>query len=217
MIATPVLPACAFGNLFYFWFFQQPGVIIDIGEHYPKQTWRNRYDIAAANGLLSLTIPVIGLKGKKVPVKNIEIDHSENWALQHMKTLTSAYQSAPFFEYYSNDLKTLLEQAPKDLASFNIASVQLVMKWLQLDTQLEISENYIPPESASMDLRPVMKPSKFPSDIIEIPPYFQVFSDKHPFHNNCSALDLVFNLGPEARSHLGRIRVKESQIANLDR
>ncbi len=217
MAPTPVLPACAFGNLFYFWFFQQPTVIIDLGEHYPKQTWRNRYDIAAANGPLSLTIPVIGLKGRKVPMKKIEIDCSEDWATQHWKTLTSAYQSAPFFDYYSQELKLIFEQATDHLSVFNLATIRLLLKWLKLDPQLIISDEYIQADSTHMDLRSVLKPSKFPEHIVETPPYFQVFSDKLPFLNNCSALDLIFNLGPEGGSHLQEIIVKESQITNLGR
>jgi hypothetical protein len=29
-------------------------------------------------------------------------------------------------------------------------------------------------------------------------PYYQVFSDRHPFQSNLSSLDLLFNLGPKA-------------------
>lgn len=214
---TPVLPSCTFGNLFYFYQFLKPKVVLDIGENYPKQTWRNRYDIIAANGPLSLTVPIVGLKGKKVPVREIQIDHSVDWPAQHWKTVVSAYRSSPYFEHYADDLKPLFEEAPELLSDFNLQTIRLLLDWLQLNPDLEISSEYVHSEVHHQDLRAFLKPSKFNHHAIETEPYFQVFSDKQSFQPNCSVLDLVFNLGPEAGSHLRQIRVRESQITNLGR
>jgi hypothetical protein len=40
---------------------------------------------------------------------------------------------------------------------------------------------------------------------IPLAPYRQVFDDKYGFFGNLSILDLLFNLGPEARSYMEKI------------
>jgi hypothetical protein len=41
-----------------------------------------------------------------------------------------------------------------------------------------------------------------PTEIIRIPPYTQLFADRHGFQPRMSVIDLVMNTGPEARSLL---------------
>ena len=38
--------------------YRNDNIIIDIGEHYVKQTYRNRCSIATANGVQDLSVPV---------------------------------------------------------------------------------------------------------------------------------------------------------------
>lgn len=211
----PILPAVPFGNTFYWYFMQSRSVVIDTGEHYPKQTWRNRYDILAANGPMSLTIPVIGLKGEKVPVRDVLIDNSQDWMGQHLKTLISAYASAPFFEHYQWDLEKLFGRKKKFLLDFSLHSLELQQHWLSLKPVISLTEKFQTPEKGQPDLRGYFKPSKFKKLEIEMAPYPQVFSDRHAFVPNCSSLDLVFNLGPEARMVLAQTKVKAHQIAIL--
>lgn len=211
----PVLPLCSFGNLFYFRLLMEPDVLIDTGENYMKQTWRNRYDIVAANGLLSLTIPVVGQQGRKIPVHEIQIDYTHNWPSLHWKTIVSAYASSPFFEHYADELQMLLENPPATLAAFNKSALRLMCEWIELDIAPAITEDYHKSESGETDLRHCFKPAKFRFSAFQPPSYIQVFSHKQPFHSNPSVLDLVFNLGPEAASYLRQIRLEASQIINL--
>lgn len=213
----PILPAVPFGNTFFWYFMQAPRVVIDTGEHFPKQTWRNRYDILAANGPMSLTIPVIGLKGEKVPVRDVLIDNSQDWMGQHLKTLISAYASAPFFEQYQWDLEHLFGHKVKFLLDFNLRTLELQQNWLDMNPEISITDEFQIPKKEQPDLRDYFKPSKFKKLEIEMTPYTQVFSDRHAFVSNCSSLDLVFNLGPEARIVLAQTKVKAHQIAILGR
>lgn len=213
----PILPVVPFGNTFFWYFMQSPRVVLDSGEHYPKQTWRNRYDILAANGPMSLTIPVIGLKGEKVPMRDMLIDNAQDWMGQHLKTLISAYASAPFFEQYQWDLESLFGQKEKFLLDFNLRTLELQQNWLGIAPDMSIADQFQMAEKDQPDLRPYFKPSKFKKLEIEMAPYTQVFSDRHPFIPNCSSLDLVFNLGPEARMVVAQTKVKAYQIAILGR
>jgi hypothetical protein len=52
--------------------------LVDVNEHFLKQSYRNRCVIAGANGALNLTVPVKRKTGK-IKLKDIEIDYSENW------------------------------------------------------------------------------------------------------------------------------------------
>lgn len=213
----PILPLCPFGNVFFCHFLLREKVIIDLGENYPKQTWRNRYDVPGPNGMLHLTIPVIGTKGKKVPSGEIRIDNRQPWADQHRKTLRAAYGSAPFFEHYNPAVEEILSQQYERLVDFNFATLKLVQKWLSPATETEISNTWIEPTPGHLDLRPFFKPSSFRALRFETSEYMQVFADRFTFDPNCSVLDMVYNLGPEAGSYLEKCRFEESQIAILDR
>lgn len=211
----PILPSCSFGNLFYFRLMLEPGAVIDTGEHYIKQTWRNRYDIVAANGLLALTIPVIGQRGEKTPLHSIEVDFTNNWPSLHWKTLVSAYASSAFFEHYADELEDFIMHPPNTLAAFNLASIKLIYRWLELDFNINISKQYHHVASDETDLRPHFKPAKFHFPDFRPPSYFQVFSHKQKFHSNPSVLDAIFNLGPETADYLRQIPFEASQIVNL--
>ena len=66
-----------------------------------KQSFRNRCVIASPNGPLNLVIPVI--RNTKNKIKDVQIDHSQQWIKIHWKSLESAYRSSPYFEYYEDD------------------------------------------------------------------------------------------------------------------
>ncbi len=213
----PILPLCPFGNIFFCHFLLREKVIIDLGENYPKQTWRNRYDVPGPNGMLQLTIPVVGTKGQKVPVGQIRIDNRQQWADQHRKTLRAAYGSAPFFEHYAPAVENMLSKRYKRLADFNYATLKLIQKWLSLSGETAKSEIWIEPDSDHLDLRPYFKPAHSKALQFDTHAYIQVFADRLNFVPNCSIIDLIFNLGPEARSYLQQCRFEESQITILDR
>jgi hypothetical protein len=55
------------------------------------------------------------------------------------------------------------------------------------------------------DLRTKLHPKhELPPEVTPVPPYPQVFADRHGFVPRASIIDLVCNCGPEARSLLMR-------------
>ena len=188
-----------------------------MGEHYQKQTWRNRYDIVAANGPLSLTVPVVGQKGLKTPLREIEIDNTQDWASLHWKTLVSAYRSSPFFDHYSEQIAPIFQKEWHLLADLNMATCQLALEWLGFHPQIERSKQFVEGRSNTLDLRPAFKPSRFHTIGFQPSEYIQVFTDRFDFFPNMSILDLLFNLGPEVGSYLAETRVDETQITILGR
>ena len=80
-------------------------IILEQFENFPKQTYRNRCNIYGANGRLSLIIP-INHNGKRV-LKELEISDRENWKKLHWKSIKTAYQSSPYFEFYENKMEDI--------------------------------------------------------------------------------------------------------------
>jgi hypothetical protein len=77
-------------------------VIIEQFDSYHKQTYRNRCSILGANGPLDLVIPVVKASITKTMVKDVRIDYATRWQSIHWRSLFSAYNSSPFFEYYAD-------------------------------------------------------------------------------------------------------------------
>lgn len=180
--------------------------IIDIHEHYQKQSYRNRCHIVGANGMMSLSIPIEKPQTLKCPVKDIRIAEHGNWRHLHWQAIISAYNSTPFFEYYADELQPFYEKHPVFLADFNFQLHQLICKWLQLDTPTELSSEYIhTPPSDTFDFREIIHPKRNWQELDKnyIPkPYYQVFRHKMDFVENASIIDLVFNMGNESRLYL---------------
>ena len=102
----------------YFAYLSKYGTsLIDTGEYFVKQSYRNRCIIYTANGPLSLSIPVI--KKNKTPMKEVLIDYSDGWTTNHWRAICSAYNGSPFFEFYSDDLKNILFKEYTSLVELN--------------------------------------------------------------------------------------------------
>jgi len=195
-----VLPLCPFGNV-YWWktVLTKKEVAINFDENYQKQTWRNRYDILGANGKLNLTVPVKKPSGSRVKTSEIKIfNEDRQWKNIHWRSIKSAYGSSPFWIYYSDALQRIYESDHETLREFSMESVQFVLEELELENKVE--ETHKDPENAE-NLGDLFKPSK---NNFSYAPYIQVFSDRFPFENNLSILDVLFNLGPETEAYLKR-------------
>ena len=80
-------------------------VVVEQYETFPKQTYRNRAVVATANGLLSLTVPVVRINGNHTYTKDMAICYNENWAVKHWRAIESAYNSSPYFLYYKDEVE----------------------------------------------------------------------------------------------------------------
>ncbi len=169
--------------------------------NYIKQTYRNRCDILAANGVISLTVPVAKGRRMKVKTRDIEISYDTNWQSLHWKSIVSAYNSSPFFEFYMDDFKPFFEKKYQYLFDLNVDILTVILDALDLDTNIEFTNDYNKTEDVEVDYRNIIHPKK---DYKLIDPNFtplkyrQVFQDRFDFIPNLSVIDLLFNKGPEA-------------------
>ena len=175
--------------------------VIEKFETYKKQTYRNRCNIYTERGLTTLSIPITKPFGNHTKTSEVEIFYSENWQLNHWKTIRSAYQASPFFLYYKDELEIFYKKKFSRLFDFNNQLLQTLIEMLEIDVNILFSEHFEKPSENENDLRFKLSP-KENSLITSLQPYSQVFDDRHGFLPNLSILDLLFNLGPEAGIYL---------------
>lgn len=170
-------------------------------ENFPKQTYRNRANIYGANGKLSLIIP-INHNGNRV-YKDIEISYREDWQNLHWKSIKTACQSSPYFEFYEDKLKKIFETKEKSLLDFNIKSIKIILDILKTEKAYSLNEEYIKnPEQINFRER---FSAKNPTEY-EMAEYYQTFSDKMGFLADLSILDLICNKGPESLTYIKNIK-----------
>jgi hypothetical protein len=168
----------------------------DIAEHFEKMTYRNRYYIAGANGLLKMSIPISGGREHRAPMQETGIDNKSLWQKQHWRTIVSAYNNAPYFEFYKDSLEKLFTDNFERLFDFNLSTVHWLKQQLDLKFEETLLDTYHPkyPE-AKGDLR-AMKPGRESCNDCDFPIYYQVFEERTGFLPNLSLLDLLFAEGP---------------------
>ena len=209
-MGTIILPTTYLGNLLYYTHLIQDNSIIDIHSHYAKQTYTNRCTILSTNGPQDLTIPVVKPKDK-TPIKDIRISTHDNWQQLHWRTIQSAYNSTPFFEYFCDDYAPFYEKKWDFLLDFNLEIQQKTLELLNfINIPITLSDSYIEPQNFNTkDLREVINPKKFDVSLYNnlSTPYYQIFDSKFGFTPNLSIIDLLFNMGNESRIYLKNIQI----------
>src|SRR6056300_14682 len=154
---------------------------IDLGENWVKQSLRSRYDLVGPNGPISLSVPTI--KSTRGRLVDVEISYVQDWVTQHIRSVRTAYNRSPFYDFYGPEYEALLESRPTTLVDLNRSALSWLMKRLEISGELDFSETYLGEHDNWQQS----------SDA-----YHQVFDQRHGFIARLSALDTLFNLGPEA-------------------
>ena len=196
----PILTSSFFPTIQYVtYLYSAKSVLIETCEHYQKKTYRNRYEIYGANGIVPLSVPVEKGNTPKQYIKDIRIAYHTSWNETHWKTIESAYNSSPYFLYYEDDISNVFFKKWEFLLDMNIASIHAILNCLEIKVNIELTSTYNPSGYYENDFREIVQPKNdFRADIKFNPiEYRQVFGLKHGFIPNLSILDLLFNKGPE--------------------
>lgn len=203
MPSIPLLSSAYLAPVRYFaHLYTAPHAVIETCDNYVKQTYRNRCLIAGPNGVQALTVPIEKPALGKVAMRDIRISDHGNWRHLHWNALQSSYERSPFFEYYADDLRPFYEHRIEFLLDFNEGLQQTILNLLDLSPTILHTDAYLAAPSEDMlDLREMISPKRpWQDDTTFTPqPYYQVFSHKHGFQADLSIVDLLFNMGPEAR------------------
>ena len=102
---------------------------------YDRRGWRNRNRVKTPQGARWLTIPVHarGSQIENIPIHHIETA-GDDWAEEHLRTLTHLYARAPHFREYEPWLQRVYASPPPLLADFTIATTIDLASMLGIDT-----------------------------------------------------------------------------------
>ena len=168
--------------------------VIDLGENFIKRSQRNRASILTANGVMQLTVNVENANRPRQKMRDVKIDYSKRWQHQHWVSIMSAYKSSPYFDHFAHLIEPFYKKEWRYLVDYNMEYLEVLLYLLGVKCELPLSEEYVVAAEGDIDLRPKQKEdSTFVAE-----PYFQVFSDRMPFAENLSVLDLLMCEGPSA-------------------
>lgn len=173
-------------------------ILLEREENFVKSSFRNRCEIAGANGKQQLSIPLKGGRDHHQLYKEVRIDNTKMWQKVHWQSIRSAYGSTPFFEFYADRFQPFYEKEYELLFDFNYEILQSVLKILKAYKPFELTTSFEKDPADKIDFRNKSVAS------IDLPRYYQPFEARNGFLSNLCALDLIFNLGPEAKTYLAK-------------
>ena len=156
-------------------------------ENYQKGGYRNRCRIAGPNGPQLLTVPLEKGKHQRKPITEVRICYRADWWREHEQSIRTAYGRAPYYEFFSDDLFAVLRSRPETLWELNRELTATVVRLLQFPVVPAVTGEFIPPSSEGFT-----RPADLPA---ALPPYPQVFTERHGYLGGLSVLDALFCQG----------------------
>lgn len=197
LLSTATFPPVQFFSKFLLF----ENVYLEQHENFTKQTYRNRYEIFGANGMIPLIVPVAKGRGRNVKIRELRISYDMEWQRNHWRTIFSAYNSSPFFSFYEDEIFHFFENKMKFLFDFNLKAIALLCDLLDIEKLPELTTDFEKVEGNALNFREAFSPKKHraaPDPQFNPQPYTQVFEEKQGFIPNLSILDLLFNEGPNS-------------------
>ncbi|MFM7661400.1 MAG: WbqC family protein [Bacteroidota bacterium] len=187
-----LFPSSYFPSITYFQeIYLSKNPVISGNEVYVKQSFRNRCEILTGNGIQLLSVPVIKTEGSKTLTKEIRIVQNSSWRKDQWGAIKSAYQNAPYFEFFDLEIHDLLLSKHDFLIDFNCSIFNFITTIFDLSTIIVCDE--------SLENEPSFTFLERKHNCKE---YIQVFADRYPFQSNLSILDLLFCEGPLGRNYI---------------
>jgi hypothetical protein len=180
----------------------QPKIIFDDVLLFKRSTFRNRTIIAGANGIIQLSIPIVGGRSVNLPYKEIQIDYKSEWRRDHFRTLTTVYGNSSFFLFYKDELLALYEKKPNSLFEWNLICLQWVLKKLKLEIPISAENRGFENLASDAPIEQYLPNNYSAVTDLGYLKYPQVFEDKIGFKPNLSILDFLFNAGPQTKTLL---------------
>jgi hypothetical protein len=171
-------------------------ILVEREENYQKQTYRNRCYILSADGIQLLSVPVYLGSLHKTLLKDIKIDYSKRWQQVHLRAMRASYSSAPYFQFYFENIEKAISRNHIYLLDLNLDLTQIILEILRLSKTIRYTSVFEPVNTYINDFRYSISPKRI-SDfrVKEYPSVFNINKGSFP---GLSIIDLVFNMGPDA-------------------
>jgi len=204
LIETSYLPSVDYFCLI----FPYQNISIEKFEFFEKQTHRNRCVVNTSQGSVMLSVPLEGRHGK-VLTKDVRVESGNKWRNTHWRTIESAYRKAPYFEFYSDELRMILYRDHKFLFDLNSDLLSFCLQSLKMKKAITETVAYEKETLGTEDLRNCVSVEKSmtPLQNFQISPYQQVFGNA--FVSGLSVIDLLLCCGPDSY-----LTIKSSQPVN---
>lgn len=167
---------------------------IDASELFQKSTERNRCRIIGSNGIVLLSIPIVGGRAVRSRSKDVRISYEEPWQQRHWRSMCAAYGKSSFFRFYAHRFQPFYERRFEYLIDFNTQLLQECFEMLQWKKKITVNET----EAGNGYHHSAMQKHEASGAAS----YHQVFEERHGFISDLSIVDLIFNVGYEADAFL---------------
>ena len=198
---------------------------------YTSRDWRNRNRIKTAQGVAWLTVPVNSKGSRKIIVRDIRIDNTQQWQRKHLKSFEASYRRAPFFDEVMKCIYHIYDRHYDFLIDVDMDIVYTVMQYLSLRKKILFSSelgipgkkdekllhickavgatNYLSGAAAVDYLREDI----FKEDGISVewqnyihPFYNQLWLKNHGFISYLAIIDMLFNHGKDSLDILSGVK-----------
>jgi WbqC-like protein len=190
-------------------------IVFDQYEYYQKMSFRNRCQIAGAEGMINLSVPLEKGRDQKSVMKDVRISDRMSWQDQHWKTIVSCYSRSPWFEYYRDGLEGLYKKSFLFLVDWNLHCFDWAVRALQMPVSFSLTNEYrknygdddwldwrgkiLPKDRVWPPVIPVLGNEIMSNgEANQTVKYRQVFEERTGFLPNLSILDLLFCEGKRA-------------------
>jgi len=180
-------------------------VTLEVCENYQRRSYRNRCLISGANGIITLSVPVLKGSSENQAIRDVRISYETDWQRIHFRSIMSAYKHSPYYEFLIDELLFVWEKREQFLFDLNLKILKVLIELSGLSNiTIILSDKYSDVNEHESDWRKIIHPRE---DInadkhFKRIPYQQSFSDKFGFQPNLSILDAMFQLGPEIPAYL---------------
>ncbi|HMH32700.1 MAG TPA: WbqC family protein, partial [Puia sp.] len=121
---------------------QLSNIVFEQYDHFQKMSFRNRLLMANANGVSVLSVPVEQGRNQKTLMKEVRIANRQSWQLQHWRSLESAYNRSPWFEFYRDELAALYKKPFHFLLDWNLSCFEWTMEKLEWEISISRTKSY---------------------------------------------------------------------------
>lgn len=186
-------------------------ILMDL-ERWSRKGRTHRIMVPSQNGPQWLSLP-IKTKDKKKTIKDVRIDHTQNWEKIFLNTLEFCYNSATYYDYYADELIHDIKMAHKfeRLIDFNLYFFQRLLLYFEIDIDYKLASDL-----PYYDENPDVLRERLGYDVVVMehhsrnylrqPDFSSIKIESHPIYKQaqnhflpgCSALDLLLNHGVES-------------------
>ncbi len=189
-----------FGNINYYNILSKnKNIVINPDFAYQKGWLSNKCSIVGANGIIDLSVPLLGGRNQKTAYKDVKIAYTQNWQQQHFRAIKSCYGNAPYFDFYLPVFEKIFTQKFERLFDLNIHILEKMIHLLKLDLKIEIVDTPFEIAEILFTKANIQQNQELNNSKIVYP---QVFEDRLGFVPNLSIIDLVMCMGPQAKELL---------------